>query len=686
MAAAFSDTLAMALVAIGSALTGLLIWFLMRQYNREYRREAEPSRVTTPVSMSRETTATLVGPWKRPEQTASVTGVDSEWPASQKRAKTKKIQATSLDENLSSAVMYKDKKTEKKPKDKATKDKPKERSPKDKSKDTRAEEKPKDKATDKPAPDKEAIDEKPRGQFIKKPTGSPGSDQSLEEKEQQPKGESQKKKSKKSDKLSPTTVDSGLSKPKGSKQHKRSKPSETKAAQDPGATSEGPASPAKTAGGAAQEPGSATGPSKAEAPQPVAKSPTVAIVDPGPSSDTRDLDDSTLQKLRKEVLMRRASHASMRSTRSRSVAEAPKIPAQLDIFSEEHSSASNAPVGPVKEKQPKHEHKNKHKRKTSASRKVASAAADAGLSSGTMSECTSPPRGPEASGTGTGAVPPSESRDLDESTLQQLRRDITMRRASHVSQRSVRPQPRAAKVPPDLDIFSEGHSSASAVETCSPPPEKETGEQKHKHKHATLPSGAQEASPVPAAGTAATGPTLPTGSLDESTVEEMRRDLMKRRASHASVHSVRLQRRMSAAPKAPSDLDIFSDEHSSESNAVPGSPSKTEGKKKVDAPKVKVTPAPTAGGTSGTAPATGDLDERTVQELRKDLMKRRASHVSMHSLRQQRSPREGAVSPKLPTDLDIFSEQHTSIIEDPPQKKGKKGSKMNIFSEQPSLE
>lgn len=195
MAYAFGDTLAMSLVAVGAVLIGLLIWLLMRKYNREYRREAEPSKIATPGTMSPETTATLVSPFRGPDKNFSAHGMDSPRPRSEKSQKPKDDAAVSSDESPSSAEKQKGKRAEEKPKDKPTKEKSKDR--------------PADESADKPVADREGVDVKARGRRSKRPVGSPASAGSLEpSKAQSPKSEHRKKKSKKSGQLSPTNVDS----------------------------------------------------------------------------------------------------------------------------------------------------------------------------------------------------------------------------------------------------------------------------------------------------------------------------------------------------------------------------------------------------------------------------------------------------------------------------------------------
>ncbi|XP_075557464.1 uncharacterized protein LOC142589766 isoform X2 [Dermacentor variabilis] len=678
MTGVFGDALAMALVAIGAVLIALLIWLLMRKYNREYPREAEPSRIATPASASAETTVTVLGPCKKLNEYPSVSGQEISKRASEELdVRPKETPVVSPGEKLASAE-----KPTGKPMGKTTDKK----------------DKAADKLADNQVADKEGVEAKGQGLSGKKREGPPASVGSLEQnKEHQHKGEQHKKKSKKSDLRSPTIVDSGFSKHK-SKQPKRSKPPATQPDAANATTDAGAVSPTSPSEGVTQEPTSDTTspalpqPSQAEAQasQPGAKSPTVAIVDPGAASDTHDLDDSTLRKLRKEVIMRRASHVSTRSARSRTLAESPKVPAELDIFSEERSTASIAEAAAVREKQSHSGHKHERKRKSSPPRQASGVPADVVLS-GPTSECTSPPPGPESPpGTSAGAAPASQARDLDESTLVELRRDISVRRASHVSQHSLRPAPRVAKVPSDLDIFSEEHISASVLETSSPPEKSKTGgEHKHKHKHkhkpATSTSRPQETSGPRGAetGTTAASAASPTGDLDESTVDQLRRDIFKRRASHVSVRSLR---HVADAAKVPAKLDIFSEQHSSESNAAAGSPGNADANPKSDGIRVKLLPVCTIVDASGAGPAseTGDLDEQTVQQLRQDLMKRRASHVSTHSVRSLRAPPKGSASPNVPTDLDIFSEQHSSIgpSDDPKLKKKNEA----IFSEQPSPE
>ncbi|XP_050029598.1 uncharacterized protein [Dermacentor andersoni] len=681
MTGVFGDTLAMALVAIGAVLIALLIWLLMRKYNREYPREGDPWRIATPASVSPETTVTVFGPCKQPNEYPSVSGMEITKRASGERdPRPKETPAVSPGEKLASAEKPKDK-----PMGKTT----------DKKKDKAA-----DKLADKQVADKEGVEAKAQALSGKKCEGSSAGVGSLEQnKEQQPKGEQRKKKPKKSDQRSPTIVDSGFSKRK-SKQPKRSKPSGTQPDAANATTDAGVVSPTSPSEGVPQEPTSDTTspallqqPSQAvaQASRPGTKSPTVAIVDHGAASDTHDLDDSTLQKLRKEVMMRRASHVSTRSARSRTAAESPKVPTELDIFSEEHSTASIARAAAVREKQSHSGHKRKHKRKSSPSRQASNLVPADVAFSGSTSECTSPPPGPASPpGTSAGVAPASQARDLDESTLVQLRRDISMRRASHVSQHSLRPTPRVAKVPSDLDIFSDEHISASVLETTSPPEKSKTGgEHKHKHKHkhkpATSTSRPQETSGPRGAetGTTAAGAASPTGDLDESTVDQLRRDIFKRRASHVSVRSLR---HVADAAKVPAKLDIFSEQRLSESNAAAGSPGNADANPKAGGIRVKLLPLCTIPDASGAGPAseTGDLDEQTVQQLRQDLMKRRASHVSMHSVRSYRAPPKGPASPKVPTELDIFSEPRSSIgpSDDPKLKKKNEA----IFSEQPSLE
>ncbi|XP_070380378.1 uncharacterized protein DDB_G0286299-like isoform X2 [Dermacentor albipictus] len=442
MTGVFGDALAMALVAVGSVLIALLLWLLMRKYNRQYPKEGEPSRIATPATMSRETTVTLLGPCKQPNEFPSVSGVEITKRASEELdPRPKETPAVSPGEKPASAE-----KSMEKP---MGQDKKKH--------------KPADKPADKQVADKEGVEAKGQGLSGKKREGSPaGAGSSEQNKEQQPKGEHRKKKSKKSDQRSPTSVDSDFSKRK-SKQPKRSKPSGTQPDAANATTDAAVVSPTSPSEGATQEPTSDTTspplpqqPSQAEAQasHQGAKGPTVAIVDPGAASHTHDLDDSTLQKLRKEVMTRRASHVSAHSARSRTAAESAKVPTELDIFSEEHSAASIARAAAAREKQSHSGHKRKHKRKSSPSRQAPNVPAD-GVFSGSTSECTSSPPGPESPpGTGAGVAPASQARDLDESTLVQLRRDICVRRASCVPQHTLRPAPRVAKVPTELDIFS----------------------------------------------------------------------------------------------------------------------------------------------------------------------------------------------------------------------------------------
>ncbi|XP_049523093.1 uncharacterized protein LOC119452711 [Dermacentor silvarum] len=189
-----------------------------------------------------------------------------------------------------------------------------------------------------------------------------------------------------------------------SKQPKRSKPGGAQPDTAIATRGAGAVAPTAPPEGVTQEPTSDTTspaspqkPSQAEASAPQAsqlgaKSHTVAIVDRDPTSDTHDLDDSTLQKLRKEVLMRRASHASMHSTRLRPVVESPKVPAELDIFSEEHSAASIARATTVREKQYHSGHKQTRKRKSSSSRPASTVPVDVAFA-GSKSECTVAPCG-----------------------------------------------------------------------------------------------------------------------------------------------------------------------------------------------------------------------------------------------------------------------------------------------------
>ncbi|KAH7949967.1 hypothetical protein HPB49_017811 [Dermacentor silvarum] len=677
MTGLFGDTIAMALVAIGSVLLALLIWLLMRKYNREHPRNVEPSRIATPGTRTPETTATILGPCNKRNEYPSITGVGVTKQASEEL----------------------DKKSKETPADKQA-----------------------DKPEDKTVADKEGAEAEAQGHGSKNREGSPGIPESLEQnKEKQPKGEPLKKKSKKPDQLPPPIPDSGSIFFSGSSKHKSKQPKRSKpggAQPDTAIATRGAGAVAPTAPpeGVTQEPTSDTTspaspkPSQAEASAPQAsqlgaKSHTVAIVDRDPTSDTHDLDDSTLQKLRKEVLMRRASHASMHSTRLRPVVESPKVPAELDIFSEEHSAASIARATTVREKQYHSGHKQTRKRKSSSSRPASTVPVDVAFA-GSKSECTAPSdldnfseehasasviettsqlqkskqggkhkhkrkhkqaastscpqetSSPPVAATGTTATAALPTGNLDESTVQELRRDISKRRASHVSVRSLRQVADAAKVPAELDIFSEQHSTESNV-----------------------PAGCVRVKLMPIStipDTADAGPAPQTGDLDEHTLQQLRQDLMKRRASHASMHSVRSMRapaKESASPKVPAEHDIFSEQRSSESNAPAG------------CVRVKLMPISTIPDNPdvGPAPDTGDLDEHTVRQLRQDLMKRRASHASMHSVRSIRAPPKESASPKVPAELDIFSEQHSSIGgNDDRQKKKEKG--MKIFSEQPSPE
>ncbi|KAK8781927.1 hypothetical protein V5799_016729, partial [Amblyomma americanum] len=63
--AAFGDTLAMVLVFIGGVLTGVLIWLLMRKYNRDHRREGGTPRAATPPTLSPESTVPIMGPFRK---------------------------------------------------------------------------------------------------------------------------------------------------------------------------------------------------------------------------------------------------------------------------------------------------------------------------------------------------------------------------------------------------------------------------------------------------------------------------------------------------------------------------------------------------------------------------------------------------------------------------------------------
>ncbi|KAL3240225.1 hypothetical protein MRX96_047935 [Rhipicephalus microplus] len=426
MADAFSDTLAMSLVAVGLILIGLLIWVLMRLYNREYRREAAPSRIATPGTGSpADTTATIVGPFRTSGKNLPTHGMDSGRPSAE-------------------------------------------------------------------------VSEKP-------------------------------------------------------KDHTAQQPSQ------------------------AQVEGAAP------------KSPTAAIVEPGPPSASHDLDDPTLQKLRKEVILRRASHTSTRSIRPRPAVK-DKIEANLDIFSEKHSSASIAEAMAAQEKKTTHEHKHEHEQESKHESRH-----DSKHDSKHEHKCETPVSG-RVSTAGAGGVQASSG--------------------------------------------ALSHSTSPAKSPESP------GK-----------SGASE-----------------SGGVDASTIEKLRRDIMMRRASYVSQHSLRPPRR---AFNVPSDLDIFSSEHSSESNVLAGSTSRADTKHKSNGPEVKLA-APSTGAT----PGTGDLDEHTVRQLQQDVMKRRASHVSVPSLRQSNMQRN-----QLPADLDIFSDQHASFMEDPsPLLKKKKHSKPNILSEPSSLE
>lgn len=318
MTGLFGDTIAMTLVAIGSVLLALLIWLLMRKYNREHPRNVEPSRIATPGTRTPETTATILGPCNKRNEYLSISGVGVTKQASEELdKKSKETPAVSLREKSASTEKPTDN-----PTGKTT----------DKKQDKQA-----DKPEERTVAEKEGAEAEAQGHGSKNREGSPGSPESLEQnKGKQPKGEPLKKKSKKSDQLPPPIPDSGSSKHK-SKQPKRSKPGG--AQPDTAIATRGPGAVAPTAPpeGVTQEltsdttsPASPQKPSQAEASAPQAsqlgaKSHTVAIVDRDPTSDTHDLDDSTLQKLRKEVLMRRASHASMHSTRLRPVVESPKV-------------------------------------------------------------------------------------------------------------------------------------------------------------------------------------------------------------------------------------------------------------------------------------------------------------------------------------------------------------------------
>ncbi|XP_049523094.1 uncharacterized protein LOC125945390 [Dermacentor silvarum] len=643
MAGVFGDALAMALVAIGSVLIALLIWLLMRKYNREYPRNVEPSKVATPATISRETTAASIwGPCKKPNENPSISGVGITQPVSEGlNRKPKESLAVFPGKKPPSAEYLTDKSTGK------TTDKKKD--------------KPADKREDKPVADKQGVDARAQGHASKKREGSTGSAASLEQNKEQRTKDEQREKSKKSEQLSASIVDSGFSKHK-SKQPKRSKPAGAQPDTAVATTDAGAVSPKAPPEGVTQEPAIDTTtpalpdntlpsfaqqkPSQVEAPVPQvsqlgAKSPAVAIVDRGPASDTHDLDDSTLQKLRKEVLMRRASHASMHSTRLRPAVESPKVPTELDIFSEEHSTASIARATTVRERQSHSGHKQKHKPKSSSSRPASTVPVDVAFA-GSKSECTSPPPGlVSPPRTSAGVVPASDARDGHLSALEEVGR------AGYVSQHSVLSAPRVPKAPSKLDNFSEEPTCASVVETTSQlQKSKEGGKHKHKRKHKYKPAASSP--PVAATGTTATA-TLPTGNLDESTVQELRRDISKRRASHVSVRSLR---QVADAAKVPAEHDIFSEQRSSESNVPSGCV-------RVEMMPISIIPD-TA--DAGPAPENGDLDEHTVQQLRQDLMKRRASHASMHSVRSIRAPAKESASPKVPTELDIFSEQHASEI------------------------
>ncbi|KAH8037002.1 hypothetical protein HPB51_008328 [Rhipicephalus microplus] len=597
MADAFSDTLAMSLVAVGLILIGLLIWVLMRLYNREYRREAAPSRIATPGTGSpADTTATIVGPFRTSGKNLPTHGMDSGRPSAEVSEKPKDHTAVSREETPSLLDKRKSKRTEGKPKDKPTKHKSEGKPTESKSK-----KRPVDESVDKRAAYKEGLEAKAHRHRSKLPPGSPTSPSSLEPSKEQPlQSEHRKKKPKESGQLSPTSVESSISKRKAPKQQKRSKQAGTRSAPDSAIASgsSGVASLASPAGGAAQEPVSAVvqQPSQAQVEGAAPKSPTAKIVGPGQPSASHDLDDFTLQKLREEVIMRRASHASTLSIRPRPAVE-DKIEANLDIFSEKHSSASIAEAMAAKEKKnetthehmdehkeeskhesrhdSKHDSKHEHKRETPVSAHVSAAGAGGLLAcSGTLSHSTSPAKSPESPGKSGSA----ESGGVDASTIEKLRRDIMMRRASYVSQHSLRPPRRAVNV-------------------------RNTSSKRSRHFLVGTLVGKQR-----------------VGRVDEQ-----------------GGHETQVQRPLKSSWRR-----------------LP----------------------------SGASPGTGDLDEHTVRQLQQDVMKRRASHVSVPSLRQSNMQRN-----QLPADLDIFSDQHASFMEDPsPPLKKKKHSKPNIISEPPSLE
>ncbi|XP_077489188.1 uncharacterized protein LOC144100013 [Amblyomma americanum] len=436
--AAFGDTLAMVLVFIGGVLTGVLIWLLMRKYNRDHRREGGTPRAATPPTLSPESTVPIMGPFRKgdshhgtavpvvvpPADLPALPNVPAvpPQPASEPPPVT---QTTGAEADKVTAPPKKQ-----------------------------------------PPPLKQGADSKYRskGGGGKPKKSSPTSGFSPERTKEQSKSEHRRRKTKKSDQMSPSIIESGLS--KRNSKSKRSKRHDSEAARDgPMDSASRATTPARTT--LSQElspPEQQTSlPSNAE-----------AATAECPAAETHEsVDPDVVKELREIVIKRRASHVSMHSMRQqRHIPTAPKVPAELDIFSEEHSEASVADATAPSDKPPaKRKHKS-GKTVVVAARSphmTAAGSPGAGSSSGSTTAVGSPvseaARSPTvAKGATDDAGPSSTTRDVDEPTLKELREMVIKRRASCMSVHSTKSGRHAPKPPTSLDIFSEEHVSESADE------------------------------------------------------------------------------------------------------------------------------------------------------------------------------------------------------------------------------
>lgn len=270
----------MVLVFLGGVLTAVLIWLLMRKYNRDHRRDVPTSRVVTPPTLSPDSTVPIVGPFRKADADHGTSVPVIVPPADETiLPDVPPLPASGSPPVTQNAVADEGKAT-----------------------------------AEKQTPRKQGADSKHRntGGGSKPRKGSIGGGLSAEQTKDHSRSEHRRRKTKKLDQKSPSPVDSGISKRKSKHKHSKS--------QDSQATRDGAADAKATTQAPTQEP---SPPEQQTSPPPDAEAGAAA----GPAAETHESADPKLVKeLRDIVIKRRASCVSTHSVRQkRHIPTAPKV-------------------------------------------------------------------------------------------------------------------------------------------------------------------------------------------------------------------------------------------------------------------------------------------------------------------------------------------------------------------------